>query len=376
MQATERIYAMKKYKINRKINYDGREYWIRADSEKEFETKKTRKLVELENNVKRIEKGMKFSAWVEEWFSVYIEPVVSVETATAYKSIMKLHVLPALGNMPLKNIRAIHVQKMLNGMEVTSREMYRKASNLTYRVLQDAKKNNLILENPATDIKLPKGTVQSRRSITDYEREHILKVCQTHRAGTFIYIMLYAGLRTGEVCALQWRNVNFSENYIEVDSNLKRLQKIDGTPKTASGNRKIPLSKPLRDKLLPLKGDPFEYVVKKVNGNQMDFSSVAKMWNSFKHDLNISMGCKTFNKTIIPPYRVAEDLVLYCFRHTFCTDLQDAGVPINVAKELMGHSSVSTTAKIYTHSTKRTFDAALEAMDSFHNKIDTIALQK
>ena len=39
----------------------------------------------------------------------------------------------------------------------------------------------------------------------------------------------------------------------------------------------------------------------------------------------------------------------YCLRHTFCTDLRRAGVPINVAKELMGHANISVTANIYTH---------------------------
>jgi site-specific recombinase XerD len=95
------------------------------------------------------------------------------------------------------------------------------------------------------------------------------------------------------------------------------------------------------------------------------------MWLSFVHDLNVDMGCKTYNKTIIPPYRVADDLVPYCLRHTFCTDLQDAGVPINVAIELMGHTDIATTAKIYTHGTERTFSAALDAMNNLQKAINT-----
>ncbi|WP_420908839.1 tyrosine-type recombinase/integrase [Flintibacter muris] len=40
----------------------------------------------------------------------------------------------------------------------------------------------------------------------------------------------------------------------------------------------------------------------------------------------------------------------YCLRHTFCTDLQRAGVPLNVAKKLMGHSDVSVTVNILNNS--------------------------
>ncbi len=46
---------------------------------------------------------------------------------------------------------------------------------------------------------------------------------------------------------------------------------------------------------------------------------------------------------------IAPDLDMYCFRHTYCTDLEAAGVPINVAKYLMGHSSIVLTSQIYTH---------------------------
>lgn len=61
------------------------------------------------------------------------------------------------------------------------------------------------------------------------------------------------------------------------------------------------------------------------------------------------MGCETFRGEVIPPYRVADDLTPYCLRHTYCTDLQTAGIPINIAKEWMGHSDISVTASIYTH---------------------------
>ena len=64
---------------------------------------------------------------------------------------------------------------------------------------------------------------------------------------------------------------------------------------------------------------------------------------------------------------VAEDLVAYCLRHTYCTDLQRAGVPINVAKYLMGHSDISVTSKIYTSMTPDVIGRAKESMDDFYS---------
>lgn len=60
------------------------------------------------------------------------------------------------------------------------------------------------------------------------------------------------------------------------------------------------------------------------------------------------MGAEAQDGKIIH-HAIAPDLTLYCLRHTFCTDLQRDGVAINIAKELMGHSSIAVTADIYTH---------------------------
>ena len=55
---------------------------------------------------------------------------------------------------------------------------------------------------------------------------------------------------------------------------------------------------------------------------------------------------------------VAEDLTPDCLRHDYCTRLQEIGVPIDIARRLMGHSSVEVTARIYTHTTDATIETA------------------
>ena len=61
-------------------------------------------------------------------------------------------------------------------------------------------------------------------------------------------------------------------------------------------------------------------------------------------------------------------LVPYDLRHTYCTDLERAGVPLNVASRLMGHSSVEITARIYTHTSKDMFDDAASKLDALVSK--------
>ena len=91
------------------------------------------------------------------------------------------------------------------------------------------------------------------------------------------------------------------------------------------------------------------------------------MWKDFKKAMNIEAGCEVDRRLhrIIPPYRISDDLTLYCYRHTYCTNLQAAGVPINVARELMGHESIAVTSKIYTHKSETAFENAQKNINNY-----------
>ena len=89
------------------------------------------------------------------------------------------------------------------------------------------------------------------------------------------------------------------------------------------------------------------------------------MWGNFKRSLDVESGAKLCRNKIVLS-ALAPDLVPYCLRHTYCTDLQDAGVAINVARYLMGHSNISVTAKIYTHTTEKTLSDAAKKINDFY----------
>ena len=65
---------------------------------------------------------------------------------------------------------------------------------------------------------------------------------------------------------------------------------------------------------------------------------------------------------------LAPDLQPYLLRHTFCTDLEAAGIPINVARDLMGHSSIAITSKIYTHRTDKALQDAAAKMNRYQGE--------
>ena len=81
------------------------------------------------------------------------------------------------------------------------------------------------------------------------------------------------------------------------------------------------------------------------------------MWESFRHALALEMGAQTYRGALVTN-PVADDLTPYCLRHTYATDLQTAGVPINVAKDLLGHATIAMTSQIYTHLSDAAFASA------------------
>ncbi|MDD7347331.1 MAG: tyrosine-type recombinase/integrase, partial [Clostridiales bacterium] len=120
--------------------------------------------------------------------------------------------------------------------------------------------------------------------------------------------------------------------------------KIRGT-KTANAVRTVPIPLKLQG-LLP---DECKYTLSHTkNGRMLNAGEFNLMWKHFKREMNILMGAKTYRNKLLQDL-VADDLIPYCLRHTFCTDLQKAGIDLRTAQYLMGHADIKMTANIYTH---------------------------
>lgn len=133
-------------------------------------------------------------------------------------------------------------------------------------------------------------------------------------------------------------------------------------PKTVAGIREVPIPDKIYCDLLRYKDDPVNPVfTQQTTGKRHTECSCSKAWKNIIREMDIVMGAKLYRNQIKESI-IAPDLVPYCLRHTYCTDLQNKGVPINVAKYLMGHSDISVTANIYTHITNETIRNAAELL--------------
>ena len=362
---------MKKYKyIRRTITWEGKRYEVTGKTEREAADK----LAELKASLKRGEIAVGADStvdrWFEEWMELYKKPAgLTQKSLSTYPQKYYTYISPKIGKMKLKAVREAHLQRILNEQAGKSKSHVSKLRLVMKELFSKARKTRLIPFDPAEDLTLPEVTERKHRSITEAERKAILAVAETHRAGLWVLTILYTGMRPGETAVLQWKDIDFKKNEIHVHKALESGRMAVKDPKTAAGYRDIPMRPELKEKLLVRRGEPFDPVFTLENGNRMTEDGMQRMWRSFKRDLDIYMGAKVYRNKIVESV-VAEDLTAYCLRHTFCTDLQRAGVPINVAKELMGHSDISVTANIYTHRDQNVLHANMAKLDAVENAVE------
>lgn len=349
--------------------FKGKQYVCTSKtSQKEADKKAAIKLDKMERGEVGISSKMTVERWAREWMEVYRKPFVIDAVYDAYLRLLETYVFPSIGNIRLIDVKDIMLQKIPNSMTGKSKSTLKKTIMLLKGMFKQARISQLIPLDPAESLQVPEAPEGKRRSITDFEREHILKTADVHYGGAMIKILLYCGLRPGEARALTWPNVDFEKKYIYVRQAFESGNQNLKPPKTKAGIRDVPIPDILIPTLneLYLKSENkmgFVFLQKRGNCAHTE-SSIRKLWSSFKNAVDDSMGAqyekveaadgKMRKKKILSI--VSDDLVLYCLRHTYCTDLETAGVPINIAKYLMGHSDIAVTSKIYTH----TGEAAIE----------------
>lgn len=362
------------YRMTRQVtDNDGNKIRLTARGKSERQVKKNmeQKLLEWQREQDELKNKtmfpeVNFKVFSDNWYELNIKNAnISDTTKSDYKYYLYSNIIPYFEKFKLCDITEDDCQRFLNKYIGYSKANVSKIRMTLRRVLRKAQKQKLIGENPAEDIVLPQVTEGKRRPITDEERAMILKQVPKHYAGVMVLTMLCCGLRPAEIRRMEWDWVDFDNAILTV-----------GKSKTKAGTgRKIPmppqLVKALREHKAKNLNEQYVFVRCKNPSLPMDENAFYHAWHNFKREMDIANGAKVYRNQIVES-TLAEDLEPYLLRHTFCTDCQAAGVPINVAKELMGHSDISVTAKIYTHMVDEVFEQNRQRLAKFTaNKFKT-----
>ena len=292
---------------------------------------------------------------VREWSTKCVEKYKTNQkeiTRGRYVGRMNHCINEYIGSYPLCKIKPIHCQDVINHQQGNSKYQINQVYQMLNFIFRKAVENGLMLSNPAEHITRPQGTKTERRSATETERSFMIDVGFADRKYTLWMIMLYCGLRPSEAAKAKGMDIQKINGY--------NVLHVRGT-KSSHADRYVPIDDKLYETIK--KTPKYKFICPDIHGEKRSSTSRFKLWRSFKRDLNLAMGCEVDGDGIlVAPYPLAPDLVPYCLRHTFCTDLQKKGVDIRTAQYLMGHSDITLTANIYTHADKTTITEAARLM--------------
>ena len=284
-------------------------------------------------------------------------PIVKHSTMCAYLLTLQTHLLPYFGAMTAiagDDVQQFVIHKLSRGL---ARKTVRDMVAVLKSVAKYGNKHKIFpfddweIEYPidAEMSRLPTLSIKHQRMLM----RHLIEKPTAQNIG--VLLALCTGMRIGEVCALQWQDVDFSQRIITVrhtvgrvyNCELKSTEKIQSSPKTKNSYREIPISKLLFQCLKTVKkasGSPF------VVGTS-EHSKEPRSYRDYFSRLLKRLG--------IP------QIVFHGLRHTFATRCIESQCDYKTVSVILGHSNVATTLNLYVHPNLNQKKKCVERMSKF-----------
>ncbi len=308
---------------------------------------------EIQNNVFVVESKQTLANWLDVWQETYLEDVKK-SSQDRYKSIIKNHIIPALGEIVLSSLKTVTIQKFLNDMKnkkILSEKSVKNIRLVLHKALDSAVENEMIRTNPCTKAKVPsyEEPPVEMRPLKDKEVSEFLKAIEGNPFERLYYVALFTGMRESEIIGLSWDCVDFGTSKIHLYRQLKRARGGDNTYSFSSLK-----NKQSRTFTAPLN---VMAMLQKVKRQQSEWRLKAgTAWNNednlvFTNEL----GGHVHTKTVYRQFkRIVADIGLpqvrfHDLRHTYATLALQQGVDAKTVSSNLGHSTVAFTLDKYGH---------------------------
>ena len=330
---------------------------------KEVEQKAAEVQKQLREGTFTADDHVRFIDIAHKWVDM-AHPDIMPHTRKTYHTMIDRHLTP-LHEIELKKLKPMHLQEVLNGMYAKglSDHSVNDAKIIASAILDFAMDNDLLFRNVFVHVSVPKRGKAKRLPITEEQKDLILRTWQGHRMGVAVLVMLFCGLRRGEIIALTWNDVDMDAMTISVTkaATFSCNQADIKCPKTEAGNRIVPFPAQLIPVFREAKLRGSLYVCPAADGSMMSSTAWTTSWNSYMHYLNIQAGGRDASRSN-PKVVAMNRFTAHQLRHTYATMLYDAGVDVKTAQDLLGHADSTVTMNIYTHLSAQKKEKALNAL--------------
>ena len=307
-----------------------------------------------------------FSEIALEWLE-HVQLQVKESTSNKYERILNKYILPVYGQKRTEYITHDLIEsecnrllqyggKKENGLSPKTvsdilsvlRSILKFAEKKNHKIVCDGKSIQIKHHNPQMRV----FSIMEEKRLYRYLCENVTP------CNVGIMLCLFTGLRVGEVCALKWEDLSFTEHTLHVHHTLQRISNREQTesgkktkivltsPKSECSIRVIPLADDVEQLLLNYRSSASGYVL---TNDTFKFIEPRTMQNHFKRALR---ECNI------------DEANFHTTRHTFATRCIELGFDVKSLSEILGHATVNITMNQYVHPTMELKKENMEKMSS------------
>lgn len=288
---------------------------------------------------------------------------VRPKTIRRYSDLMRLHIVPIIGSVPLLKVKPLHLEKVYE--EASARGLSAQSVLHLHRVLFTALKQavawQLIPRNVAEAVIPPRP---ERREVKAMTPDDVIKVMEAV-ANTALEIptllALGTGMWLGEVLGIRWADIDLEKRSARISQTIQQTR--DGLvfvpPKTHRSRRSVSLP---------------GFVVHALRKHKKEQSERRLIVGSAWHDLDLvvergdgqPVGTQSLSSRFAKRMRKEGiKLTFHGLRHGHASLMLAAGVHLKVVSERLGHSTIGITADLYTHVAGEVHEAAAASLDDY-----------
>lgn len=255
-------------------------------------------------------------------------------TIESYSSLIRLHIAPMLGAVPVDQLTPLHIRPCLAAIVATG---HTRTAELCYVMLSAALA--ALPGDPMKGVPRPAHIQHTPDAWTDDQIAAYVSALADHRHGLALGLGLMLGLRRGEICGLRWQDVDYDLCEISIINQRMRLdsgQIIDALPKSRASVRTVPVPPVLMAWLRRCRG--LAGYIDPITPSGLDAAHRALV-----------------RRLGLPP------IPLHGLRHSMATACIRHGGDMRSLQLLLGHAKYSTTADRYTHPDRFMLRRAVDA---------------
>jgi integrase len=276
-------------------------------------------------------------------------PTLKYSTGKYYQYMLRVHLYPVFANVQLRLITRDGVQSFLSAKlrSELSWKTVKGLRTLFGTVMAAAEAEELIPSNPVRKTRFPRRGPVKERAVIAPEKIRELLMALPEPAASLAYLLVFTGLRIGELLALRWRDVDLERCGLRVTQSV--YEGHFDEPKSQRSKRSVPLgakSIEILSALKPAGVNPDALVFSTDTGTPLD-----------RHNL--------VNRQLKPTCRKLglTGVTWHWLRHANATLLDAVGTPLGTVQALLGHSSSEVTRDVYLHSIPADARAAVQKVE-------------